>query len=260
MTLAVDTNSKSMVAPAGTFKMCHPAWFERNDDSSMSTESSAITKVVNVVAKRWFYRDPVDAADTGAGRGRKRLTTKDELAKMLDEANCLYWGTSLMNLAYDAVDEFISQSGGHCTIHIPQLCVVHAGLAVPQDARHGRSAVYLLEEIIEGKFIKYVNNNSATPRNGLGRAEHDIALFLCFAQHLQYWLSRGLVFLSDFQGAGTLLTECQVITTMCLGCFLPGGYHIDLLSLLGNMHHKLSKISPNSILVMIFVSTLACQY
>ncbi|KAG1811331.1 hypothetical protein EV424DRAFT_1327699, partial [Suillus variegatus] len=34
-----------------------------------------------------------------------------------------------------------------------------------------------------------------------------IGLFLCFMQHVQYHLTNNMVYLSDFQGSGNLLTD-----------------------------------------------------
>ncbi|KIK31948.1 hypothetical protein CY34DRAFT_102475, partial [Suillus luteus UH-Slu-Lm8-n1] len=73
-------------------------------------------------------------------------------------------------------------------------------------------AIYLVEEKIHGRFVKYINNNSAVPADSLQGREVVIGLFLCFVQHVQYQLTNSMVYLSDFQGAGDLLTDCQVIT------------------------------------------------
>ncbi|KAG1811976.1 hypothetical protein EV424DRAFT_1341156 [Suillus variegatus] len=85
--------------------------------------------------------------------------------------------------------------------------------AIPDDTSdHAGAATYLLEERIEGKFIKYINNNSAVPTYHLRGFEEKIGLFLCFAQHVQHRLTNEVVYLSDFQGSGNLLTDCQVMT------------------------------------------------
>lgn len=66
------------------------------------------------------------------------------------------------------------------------------------------SIVYLLEEQIPrelGEFTKYIHNSQAVPAlpSFAGR-DYDVAVFLCFIQHIQYKKSKHLVFLSDFQG------------------------------------------------------------
>ncbi|EGO26093.1 hypothetical protein SERLADRAFT_435939 [Serpula lacrymans var. lacrymans S7.9] len=45
---------------------------------------------------------------------------------------------------------------------VPRLRMVHSAIAVPVVPSL-KSAVYLLEERIEADFVKYINNNSASP-------------------------------------------------------------------------------------------------
>ncbi|KAG1731412.1 hypothetical protein EDB19DRAFT_1601543, partial [Suillus lakei] len=90
--------------------------------------------------------------------------------------------------------------------------LIYAAVAIPEDVLDRAGAAYLLEERIEGKFIKYINNNSAAPAHHLRGEEEKIGLFLCFAQHVQYQLTNEVVYLSDFQGSGDLLTDCEVMT------------------------------------------------
>ncbi|EGO18513.1 hypothetical protein SERLADRAFT_449396 [Serpula lacrymans var. lacrymans S7.9] len=216
VTLTVDCSSKAMLGPAGSFKTCHPASYDLTE--ALPAEEN-ILQVEAIVAKRCFYRETVQGAEksgtpSSPSGGRKRLAIKDELMKMLDEANCLYWATSLLALVYNFVDDKLIRRPLDCPPPaIPRLRVVHAALAIPQDSRELRNAVYLLEEKINGNFVKYINNNSAAPRHKLAPPELEIATFLCFAQHTQYHFSQGLVFISDFQGSGGILTDCQVITT-----------------------------------------------
>ncbi|EGN95037.1 hypothetical protein SERLA73DRAFT_77051 [Serpula lacrymans var. lacrymans S7.3] len=55
---------------------------------------------------------------------------------------------------------------------VPRLCMVHSVIAVPVVLSL-KSAVYLLEERIEGDFVKYINNNSTSPRLGLNDKQKD---------------------------------------------------------------------------------------
>ncbi|EGO20291.1 hypothetical protein SERLADRAFT_373705 [Serpula lacrymans var. lacrymans S7.9] len=192
-----------MLGPAGSFKTCYPALLER---SEMLQPEDNILQVETIVAKCCFYRKQVEGAEvsktpSSPSGGRKRLAVQDELVKMLDEANCLYWATSLMTLVYNFIDDkLICRPLVYSPPIIPRLCIVHTALAIPQDTRESHNAVYLLEERISGQFVKYINNNCATPRHSLAPAKLEIATFLCFAQHAQYHFSQGLVFVSDFQG------------------------------------------------------------
>ncbi|EGO21335.1 hypothetical protein SERLADRAFT_417646 [Serpula lacrymans var. lacrymans S7.9] len=212
VTLAVDRSTKSMVAPAGSFKTCHPASFVNLDKLSQAHITAVpILGLEAIVVKHVYWRV------SGPTSSHKQLTINDKLVKTLDEANCLYWATSLINLLYSYIDKTLAcRAPTAPTIIVPRLHLVHSAVAVPQDSCEASAAVYLLEEKITGKFVKYINNNSATLRQNLEESELNIAEFLCFAQHAQhaqYNITQGLVFLSDFQGAGDLLTDCQVITT-----------------------------------------------
>ncbi|EGN95133.1 hypothetical protein SERLA73DRAFT_125463 [Serpula lacrymans var. lacrymans S7.3] len=177
--LTVDCSSKAMLGPAGSFK---------------------------TLAKRCFFTKQVEGAEVSKTPssplgGHKRLAVQDKLVKMLDEANCLYWATSLMTLVYNFIDDkLIRRPLVYSPPIIPRLRIVHAALAIPQDTRESRNTVYLLEERISGQFVKCISNNCATPCHSLAPAKLEITTFLCFAQHAQYHFSQGLVFVSDFQG------------------------------------------------------------
>ncbi|CAK5276740.1 unnamed protein product [Mycena citricolor] len=110
---------------------------------------------------------------------------------------------------------------------------VEAGIAMVHEAAAAGSSsktmsslrrTYLLEELIgTGKFVKYINNNSATPVASLSPDRRSLAEFLCFTQHVQYEQTDGLVFLSDLQGSGALLTDPQIMTSPSLDGGLFGG-------------------------------------
>jgi hypothetical protein len=96
-----------------------------------------------------------------------------------------------MNLQMQTVKQTV-------TNEVPHLRLVYAAVAIPGVLSDRTGAAYLLEERIRGKFIKYINNNSATPAHHLQAKEEKIGLFLCFAQHVQYHLTNEVVYLSDF--------------------------------------------------------------
>ncbi|KAG1732505.1 hypothetical protein EDB19DRAFT_1640181 [Suillus lakei] len=207
-TLVIDTSPHAMIGLAGTFKSCHPALICSTAMSTSTTPRPAILLVEEVVAKHVFFWK-------GQGKGHQRFAREDELAKTLDEANCLYWGAALMGMTYTFIDKMLKTGKVPKDIEdlVLHLGLVHAALTVPVDTNNSNvSANYLVEEKISGKFLKYINNNSAIPVCGLHAKEANIALFLCFMQRIQYHLSNHMVYLSDFQGSGDLLTDCQVIT------------------------------------------------
>ncbi|KAG1721811.1 hypothetical protein EDD22DRAFT_831469 [Suillus occidentalis] len=208
-TLTIDTSSKSMIGLAGSFKTCHPALISNADIvPSMSTSlPPSVLSAEQVVAKHVFFRK-------GQTMGRCRFAKEDELEKTLDEVNCLYWGTSLLGMAYTFIDEMLKTGNvsQDVEVELPRLRLVRAALAIPDGPNNDLGANYLIEERISGKFVKYINNNSAVPAHSLEGREAVIGLFLCFVQHVQYHLTNNMVYLSDFQGSGNLLTDCQVLT------------------------------------------------
>ncbi|KAG8714462.1 hypothetical protein FRC09_017590 [Ceratobasidium sp. 395] len=56
-----------------------------------------------------------------------------------------------------------------------------------------------------------------------------LAVFLQFLQHLQWKLTHGLAFVSDFQGAGHLLLDPQIMTHPLLGNNLFSGGNVGSL-------------------------------
>jgi hypothetical protein len=66
------------------------------------------------------------------------------------------------------------------------------------------SAVYLLEERIlfndKEEFTKFIHNMDCVPSLDEDEYGYDLAVFLAFTQHLQYVQTKGLMFISDYQG------------------------------------------------------------
>jgi hypothetical protein len=182
-----------MIGTAGSFKTYHPAMVTITGPSGSS--SLSILSATQLVAKRVFFRN-------NQVKGRRRFGREDELSKTLNEVNYLYWGGSLVRMAYMFVDEMLKTGKVSQDVVdlIPHLCVVRAALAIPNDPDSSLDAIYLVEEKIQGRFVKYINNNSAVPADSLQGREVVIGLFLCFIQHVQYQLTNSMVYLSDFQG------------------------------------------------------------
>lgn len=183
-----------------------------------------------------------------------------QLRELLPEIQCLVWATTLHNVSmawardklYDKQcrGESLCDADGR-EINIPNMRFVEGWLA--KEIVQGPGIVprvYLLEEIIKSKdgFCKYINNNSAVPLE-LGDAKRqDRALFLAFTQHFQYWYTRKMAFVTDFQGnialsvkyfiltcrssylnfetgGLTLLTDPQIVTQPCALLISPSIAH-----------------------------------
>ncbi|KAJ7695732.1 hypothetical protein B0H17DRAFT_930365 [Mycena rosella] len=112
---------------------------------------------------------------------------------------------------------------GQPSFDIPQMRFVQAGLGLSEDG----TKVFLIEESIRptlhGPFRKFMNN-----RNGIPIALPDpddavLGRFLAFTQHLQYWMTLKLFFISDYQGGKGLLTDPQVLSSSELGNIFAEG-------------------------------------
>ncbi|KAI0666124.1 hypothetical protein C8Q78DRAFT_474849 [Trametes maxima] len=223
--LAVNDRTSAMLGRAGSFKTAHPATLFVDRVATGATNAAgavadmpwpALFKVgtrVDLAAKRAFFRDNDAKDDKGCHISpRKRYAQKDEIAKMIIEANCLYWASALMERVYQFIDSVTQAMEPGTPPHIPRMRFVQAGLAVP--AASVTDAVYLLEERIMDTFVKYVPNSKLAPAHNLDNEEHQhIAQFLCTAQHIQYLETGGMAIVSDFQGGSSLLTDPQIMTT-----------------------------------------------
>ena len=54
------------------------------------------------------------------------------------------------------------------------------------------------------KFVKYMNNFEATTILEQDDSEYELAKFLMFMQHVQYQITHGIAYISDFQGKKAL--------------------------------------------------------
>ncbi|KAH7904510.1 hypothetical protein BJ138DRAFT_1019060 [Hygrophoropsis aurantiaca] len=147
----------------------------------------------DIVLKQFFYH----------GKTTQHIyDNRRQIRELEGEVKCLKWANALMNLVYDFI-KAESKLRGDAPFSVPQVRYVAAALATTVDEKG--SHTYLVEELInektEGKFIKYISNDKASPLP-LGDPElYHIAEFLSFAQHVQYIKSKK-----------TLLTDPQIIT------------------------------------------------
>ncbi|KAJ7278617.1 hypothetical protein C8J57DRAFT_1221464 [Mycena rebaudengoi] len=109
-------------------------------------------------------------------------------------------------------------------IKVSRLPFGDAAVAVSHEPLSGNNIVnissirrtYVLEEFIDtktaGPYVKFVHDGSATPLLDEDDDLYRIAQFLCFTQHVQYQKTDQTVFISDLQGASSLLTDPQIMT------------------------------------------------
>jgi hypothetical protein len=195
LTLTLDMSSKSK--KSGGFKIAY-----------FGTASVDLFNGNNkVCAKQAYYSKPVDTSTpSGSQVVQQKIPydTKRQAKELANEVNCLVWAQALLDLVYAFVEQQQSGACGKPDFNIPQMRFVEGALAIaPQD-------VFLVEEAIveetEGRFRKYINNNAARPIQGLAPEDNYRAEFLSFTQHVQYWKTKKLAFVTDYQGIFPTLT------------------------------------------------------
>jgi hypothetical protein len=137
-------------------------------------------------------------------RTRKIYDGAKQAELLTMELNCIGWASALMLCVYDFINNQRNQVGIP-TFEIPNMRFVNCGLAISKAANRD---AFLLEEFIDSDqtgsygnwFVKYLNNNSAKPRRLSDHRQAHCADFLSFAQHVQFWKTEGLAFVSDLQG------------------------------------------------------------
>ncbi|KAK1216028.1 hypothetical protein PQX77_021346 [Marasmius sp. AFHP31] len=157
---------------------------------------------------------------------RARFAGSQELQKNLTEANTHYWAAMLLNMAYDYIGTMVADSNWPVPPQrIPRLQYVQVTIFVthkPDPLSLKGSPVdraFLVEEMIvmedTDSFVKYIHNGNANPNDQLIPNDPDYpkAEFLSAIQHLQYEKMHRLVYVSDFQGYGDLLTDTQLMTS-----------------------------------------------
>ncbi|KAJ7589178.1 alpha-kinase family-domain-containing protein [Mycena floridula] len=152
----------------------------------------------------------------GVAQNPARFPVKEELPKVVSEANLLYWAYPLHSMVYDFMEREKETTLKGAVPPFPlarrRLSFVQSGVAVAIEGTKLKMT-YLVEEEIQGNFIKYLVNSSAKPLMDPSELGYDIACFLCFCQHVQYIKTGGLAYISDYQGAGDLLTDPQIMTS-----------------------------------------------
>ena len=199
MTLRLDLSPKNQ--KKGGFKL-----------ASFGTASQQVFgDTFDVCAKQTFYQK----RETSDQVGQDAIDSDSEVMHNIPhdgvtqirnlsmEISCLVWARVLLDLVYKFIEKGIALHG-EPPFHIPQMRFIDAALAVEHNMAESTDGhVFLLEEVIgedEGRFRKYVNNVSAVPVRFGNREDEERALFLAFAQHVQYFKTKKLAFVSDYQG------------------------------------------------------------
>ncbi|KAF7368080.1 hypothetical protein MSAN_00874100 [Mycena sanguinolenta] len=119
-----------------------------------------------------------------------------QLSFLGGELNILGWATTMMDIVYRYI-KIQEPDVGTPPFHVPLMRFVRGGLAICQNETR---ETYLVEEWIDGEFVKYIHNRSGQPRH-FQNEEYDLrARFLSFCQHVQFYKTDKAAYVSDFQG------------------------------------------------------------
>jgi Alpha-kinase family len=172
--------------------------------ANFGTTSPKFFGNTKICAKQAYYIKSVDVrTSTGMCKVECKIPydLKRQAKELTKELNCLVWARALLALVYRFMDMQMDKFGKP-DFAIPQMCFVEGALVVEQQGNH---RVFLIEEIVnvtkEGSFQKYLNNDSAIPLFHRAEADATCTDFLSFTQHVQYWKTKKLAFVTDYQGA-----------------------------------------------------------
>lgn len=189
------------------------------------------SRAVAVAMKRPFR--------TKKAGGMVRLVYVEEEQSVFDEAKILVWASALLKLAYAFIAAEVDEraAGGLLPppFDIPEFTFVAAGIAVAQkpvvastSSSGTNRAVYLLEERLPGEktdFVKYLHNASACSDLDANDPDYPRAQFLEFLQHVQYQITHGVAYVSDFQGLYSSILLCRkyilIFLDYCRGWYAP---------------------------------------
>ncbi|KAF8219429.1 hypothetical protein L208DRAFT_1550580 [Tricholoma matsutake] len=93
-------------------------------------------------------------------------------------------------------------------------------------SKFGEARAFLSEEVIsrdKGHFRKYLNNVSAVLVSFTNQDDEEQAEFLVFLQHVQYFKTKKMALVADYQGGNLVLSDPQIVTDSALGYIFTEG-------------------------------------
>ncbi len=153
-----------------------------------------------------------------------RETETSERHSVFGEANIALWANSIHTLSMVYM-QAKATSSEETPGSIPNLRFVDTAIVLKSkpdsvkttDWKGGFTA--LVERLLLSEdFVKYVSNGVPRPTEIISTSLYDTAQFLCFLQHVQYFLSAGKCFVSDYQGKfSSVLCRRTLINCVVLG-------------------------------------------
>ncbi|KAI6142100.1 hypothetical protein BKA82DRAFT_4438534 [Pisolithus tinctorius] len=208
--IRLDASADSIIG-VGAFKMAQIAQLNLSPLRDMGIRSSPNDRII---LKRPYINDhPVEVKPPFT-----RYALQDESNILYHEANALYWAKALLQMTYQFIDCAVKDTKVPPPFEIPRLRFVDAGLLfaysdVPAETERGSgkpskpssivNVAYLVEELIhtssDDEFVKYIHNGDVAPCFLLDTKAEEITDFLAFTQHIQYIMTGGQVYISDYQ-------------------------------------------------------------
>lgn len=115
-----------------------------------------------------------------------------------------------MGLVYDFINKHITMHGEPPFL-IPKMHFMKNALAIADMTRDTYMLEELIDEVVQGAFMKYIGNGSRKPFEFIDDAAAYRAGFLVFCQHVQYLKTKGLAFIGDFQGESIMSNYPYVV-------------------------------------------------
>ena len=201
--LSVDFAKELM--EKGSFKTSHPGTLRLDNDVDLPPFTNRTVCVKQIYEKRGPEGEKIG-----------RVPGQYEADALSVECNVLQWAAILLDMTYQFIDREIAVKG-EPRRQIPRLQFTRTMVALVKTVE--KEKAFLVEEWIntdevDNIYTKYITNHhsvSALPFT-TPQHMHNIAAFLVFAQHMQWQKTHQLTFTADYQGAGLLLSDPQVIS------------------------------------------------
>ncbi|KAF5337968.1 hypothetical protein D9758_014308 [Tetrapyrgos nigripes] len=221
----------------GAMKIAYRGQLTLEDSMANLNEEVTDALLNRPVIIKCLYKKGPDGQQSFYPQGHK-------LEETLREGMTLMWATALLDLAYAWIVKKLKEKKATisqedwpswCTgmpwphddeeTAVPDLYFVKGGFFIGHGELKGTSSkdktsqigCYLVEEEIEVTenmpFKKYIHNGCTS----IPEDSPFIVKFLAFIQHVQYWLTDGTAFTTDFQGSGMFLTDPQILTDQTIG-------------------------------------------
>ncbi|KAK0191839.1 hypothetical protein F5146DRAFT_882174, partial [Armillaria mellea] len=168
--------------------------------------------------KQPFVQGTADEVEPNSEGSYKRFTKIMETKAIEKEATCAMWCDAILKFSYEWIHHFVKKKGSTPPWTIPEFRFAETAIVQTIKGNHRGATwtvhTWLVEEWLEGDFVKYVWNGNSSAYEALQKVEEiEHAQFLMFIQHVQYEQLHRMVFISDFQGVGLVLTDSQVMTS-----------------------------------------------